>query len=357
MHQHRSLNVSSMHSHESPGSDHSHHHAHAGVAHHGGVRGFCSTMLGRHGHDSADSVDDALTGSTEGIRAVKWSLVGLAVTATLQLVIVAFSGSTALLADTIHNFGDAITAVPLWIAFTISGRAATRRYTYGYGRAEDLAGVFVVLMIAASVAVAGYESISRLLDPRPIDHLGWVAAAGLLGFVGNEAVAQYRIRVGTRIGSAALVADGHHARVDGVTSIAVVIGAAGAWLGFQQADPLVGLAITVAILFVLRSAAGQIWHRLMDAVEPEVLDSADAAARSVPGVVEVSRLRARWIGHTIHADARITVDRECSVAAGHRIADEVEQAMIHDVRKLSAVMVHIDPCGHESRTAVDATPP
>ena len=178
-----------------------------------------------HSHDATDSVDDALESSAIGIRAVKISLVALGVTALAQAVIVVLSGSVALAADTIHNFSDALTAVPLWIAFVLGTRAATRRYTYGFGRAEDLAGLFVVAMIALSAVIAGYEAVTRLIHPVRIEHVGWVAAAGLVGFIGNELVALYRIRVGRRIGSAALVADGLHARTDGFTSLAVLLSA------------------------------------------------------------------------------------------------------------------------------------
>src|SRR5205085_441535 len=223
-----------------------------------------------HSHDASDSIDNALEGSAEGIRVVKLSLLGLGLTALLQLVVVYFSGSVALLADTIHNFADASTALPLWLAFSIGRRAPNRRYTYGYGRAEDIAGVFVVLMIAGSSVIAAWESIQKLLHPEPIGNLVGVGLAGLLGFFGNELVAQYRIGAGERIGSAALIADGYHARTDGFTSLAVVLGAIGVWLGFPQADPLVGLFITVAILLVLKDAAIQIWHRLMDAVDPDM---------------------------------------------------------------------------------------
>lgn len=345
--------MSSSHDH-----DHAHEHSASGGdhAHASGIRGFLGSIFRSHSHDSADSVDTALEGSAEGIRAVKLSLLGLGATAAVQVVIVLISGSVALLADTIHNFGDAITAVPLWIAFAFTGRAASRHYTFGYGRAEDLAGVFVVLMIAASAVIAGYESIRRLVNPAEVDNLGWVAVAGLLGFIGNEAVAQYRIRIGERIGSAALIADGYHARTDGFTSIAVLFGAAGVWLGFKQADPLIGIAITVAILFVLKGAVQQMWRRLMDAVEPEILHRAEHAAHSVPGVVDVSLVRPRWIGHTIHAEARVTVDRELSVAEGHRIAEDVEHAMIHAVPKLSTVIVHVDPCGHDGSLAHEVSP-
>ncbi len=314
------------------------------------MRQLVSGLLSPHSHDAADSIDSALAGSAQGIRAVKLSLFGLVLTAALQLVVVAASGSVALLADTVHNFGDAVTAIPLWLAFALGRRAASRHYTYGYGRAEDLAGLFVVLMIAASAAFAGYESIARLLDPRPVGQLGWVAAAGFLGFVGNEAVAQYRIRTGHRIGSAALIADGYHARTDGFTSIAVVLGALGVALGIKQADPLIGLAITVVLLFVLKGAIVQMWRRLLDAVEPEILSAAESAARGVEGVAGVSLVRPRWIGHAIHAEARVIVDRGLSVVDGHRIAEEVQHAMIRAVPKLATVIVHIDPCDHDGST-------
>ncbi|MCX6020404.1 MAG: cation diffusion facilitator family transporter [Chloroflexi bacterium] len=262
-----------------------------------------------HSHDAGDSIDNALAGSLEGIRAVKISLMGLAATALLQVLVVMISGSVALLADTIHNFADALTAIPLWLAFSLGRRAANRHYTYGYGRAEDLAGLFVIMMIAGSAALAGFESLQRLVNPHLVDHLGWVATAGLVGFIGNEVVAQYRIRTGQRIGSAALIADGYHARTDGFTSLAVLLGTAGVWAGFPQADPLVGLVITVAILFVLKDASVSIWRRLMDAVDPAVLERAEEAARQVEMVEGVAVVRARWIGHTMHAFTRYRSSR------------------------------------------------
>jgi cation diffusion facilitator family transporter len=337
------------HPHESaadPDPDHDYGHDHEHPHDPGGLWSQLTHFFSPHSHDHSDSVDDALEGSTEGIRTVKLSLVGLGITAILQLVIVYFSGSVALLADTIHNFADAATAIPLWIAFSIGRRRPTRRYTYGYGRAEDLAGVFVVLMITLSAIVAGWESLQKLLRPEPIEHVGWVALAGVLGFLGNEAVAQYRIKTGQRIGSAALVADGYHARTDGFTSLAVLLGAAGVWRGFPQADPLVGLLITGAILLVLKDAVRQIWHRLMDAVEPELLIRAEQAALAEDGVEGVSNLRARWIGHSIHAEALITADCELNLVEAHQVAERARHAMLHAVPKLTDVTVHVDPCTH-----------
>lgn len=304
-----------------------------------------SHVLRPHSHDAADSLDHALESSTQGIRAVKISLVALGATSIAQLAVVAMSGSVALLADTIHNFSDALTALPLWLAFAIGRRAPTRRYTYGYGRAEDLAGLFVVAMIALSAMVAGYESIARLIDPRPVDHLGWVALAGLVGFVGNEAVAIFRIRVGRQIGSAALVADGLHARTDGFTSLAVVLGASGVAAGWKAADPVVGLLITVAILAVLRTAMRDIFRRLMDAVDPAMMDAAEASLQAISGVVTVRRVRMRWIGHEIHADADLDIDSRTSLAEAHQLAHAAEHELTHAVPKLASAVVHAYPTG------------
>jgi cation diffusion facilitator family transporter len=304
-----------------------------------------------HSHDAADAVDDALAGSGEGIRAVKVSLLGLGLTAALQLAVALSSGSAAVLADTIHNFADASTAIPLWLAFSIGQRPPTRRYTYGYGRAEDLAGVFVLLMILGSAVVAAWESLQKLLEPVPIDHLGWVAAAGVAGFFGNELVARYRIGVGQRIGSAALVADGYHARTDGLTSLAVVLGAIGVYVGVPRADPIVGLLITLAILLVLKDAAVQMWRRLMDAVDPSLIERATAAAASAEGVQAVSNVRARWIGHTIHAEALIVADADLNLRQAHAVAERARHQMLHAVPKLSSVTVHVDPCEHDGRDA------
>ena len=296
-----------------------------------------------HSHDAVDSIDDALESSAAGVRAVKISLIALAVTAAAQLVIVFFSGSVALLADTIHNFADALTAIPLWVAFVLGTKPATRRYTYGFGRAEDVAGLFVVAMIAVSAVIAGVDSVRRLTNPVPIQHVGWVAAAGMVGFIGNELVALYRIRVGRRIGSAALVADGLHARTDGFTSLAVLLGAAGVALGFPLADPIVGLIITVAILVVLRTAARDVFRRLMDGVDPSLVDAAEAALAAEPGVNGVRSIRIRWIGHRLHAEAELDIDPSTSLADAHTLAHDAEHTLTHAVPKLSSALVHAYP--------------
>lgn len=296
-----------------------------------------------HSHDSADKVDRALESSARGMRALWISLGILGLTALVQAGVVMVSGSVALLGDTVHNAADALTAVPLGIAFVLGRRAATRRFTYGYGRAEDLAGIAIVLTIAASAAFAAFSAVERLLHPRAVEHVAAVAVAALIGFAGNEWVARYRIRVGRSIGSAALVADGLHARTDGFTSLAVLVGAGGAALGRQLADPLVGLAITAAILVVLRDAAREVFRRVMDAVDPALLDTAERALLEVRGVAGVGELRLRWIGHRLRAEVTIGVDGELTVRQAHAVAVEAEHALLHAVPRLTAALVHADP--------------
>lgn len=301
-----------------------------------------------HSHDAADSVDDTLESTAAGIRTVKISLLVLGLTALIQIVIVVMSGSVALAADTIHNFADALTAVPLWIAFALGAKPATRRYTYGFGRVEDLAGSFVVAMITMSAIIAGYEAIARLIHPQQIEHVGWVALAGLVGFIGNEWVALYRIRAGHRIGSAALIADGLHARTDGFTSLAVLCSAGGVALGFPLADPIVGLLITAAILAVLRTAARDVFRRLLDGVDPAMVDAAEQALAARPGVQAVRSVRMRWIGHRLHADAELDVDPALDLAQAHRIAHDAEHELTHTVPKLTTALIHAYPAEHGS---------
>jgi len=281
-----------------------------------------------------------------GIRAIKWSLAALAITALLQLLIVVVSGSVALLADTIHNFSDCLTAIPLWVAFVIGRRPATKRYSYGYDRAEDLAGLFIVLVIAASAVFVAWEAVTRLMHPRPVDNLPWVIAAGLTGFAGNELVAWYRIREGRRIGSMALVADGQHARTDGLTSLGVVAGGIGVALGFDRADPLAGLAIAVVIVFVLWQAGRSVLHRILDGTDESTVVMLESVAASVAGVEHVTSTRARWTGHGLNADLEIQVDPALTVGQGHAIAEEVEHELLHALPGLKGANVHVDPHEH-----------
>jgi cation diffusion facilitator family transporter len=302
-----------------------------------------SEIFRPHSHDAADSIDSALEASKRGVHAVKVSFVALMLTAIVQLVVVILTNSVALLADTIHNFSDALTAVPLFLAFRLSRRPANRRYTYGYRRAEDLAGVFVLVMITISAVIAAWEAIDRLIHPRPVDHLGVLFAAGVVGFIGNELVALYRIREGNAIGSAALIADGHHARTDGFTSLAVALGAIGVWAGVARADALVGLVISIAIFAVLAGAARQIYYRLMDAVDPAIVDQIESTVATAPGVVAVAPPKVRWLGHRLVADLDITVPATMPVRNAHAIAEGVRHTLLHHVRHLDDAHVHVDP--------------
>jgi len=281
------------------------------------------------------------------MRALEISLAVLVATTVVQVSIVALSGSVALLADTIHNFADALTAVPLAAAFWLGRRPATRRYTYGYGRSEDLAGILIVATIMASSAVAAWAATNRLIHPSHVHDVGWVIAAGLVGFIGNETVAVYRIKVGRRIGSAALEADGYHARTDGFTSLAVVVGALGVALGWQLADPIVGLAITVAILLVVKTAARDIYRRLMDAVDPALVDHVTSVIADVPGIDAVEAVRVRWVGHELRVEAEVVSDGDLTLAQAHEVAEHAHHHLLHEVPRLARASIHTSPAARD----------
>jgi cation diffusion facilitator family transporter len=302
--------------------------------HHGHDRG--------HGH-SHGVVDPSIATTADGLWALKWSFAALMATALLQAAIVFVSGSVGLLADTIHNFGDAATAIPLGVAFLFARKRPNKRFTFGYGRIEDLAGVAIVFTILFSAIVAAYEAIDRFLHPQDIRHLWAVAVASAIGFIGNEAVAIFRIRVGRRIGSAALIADGQHARIDGWTSLAVLVGILGVWLGHPLADPVVGLIITVAIFGIVIQSGKQIFSRMLDGVDPHLVDKIRHAAVHVPDVREVTDVRARWLGHRLHAEVNVTLSSQLTLAAAHAVAEEVRHQLLHAIEHLSLVVVHVDP--------------
>jgi cation diffusion facilitator family transporter len=329
-----------------------HHHA---VGHHdhgqggqGGPRhGFLWELIAPHSHDARDSLDQALEGSRDGIRAVAVSLLILLLTAGLQAIVVVASGSVALLGDTLHNAADALTAVPLWLAFRLGRRAPTSRFTYGYGKAEDVAGVAILALIFVSAAFAGYEAVDRLIYPQKVTHLGFVMAAAVVGAVGNEVVAQYRIRVARRIGSAALEADGVHARTDGITSLLVLVGAIAVALGAQWADGVVGLVIAAAILVVGYQAAKSVGQRLLDAVDPDIIARISTTVAQTDGVAAVTEVRARWMGHRLLAQVRLSVDGALPVTDAHAIAEVAHHELLHHIPYLSDAIIHVDPAGLE----------
>jgi len=305
----------------------------------------------QHDHTHFGPADASILATQQGVRATWIALGGLLATAFLQLAIVSATGSVALLADTVHNFTDALTAVPLLIAFRLARRPATRRYSYGFHRAEDLAGIIIVALIFISAVVAATEAIQRLIHPVPIDHVGWLLAAGIIGAVGNEAVAVYRIRVGRRIGSAAMVTDGLHARTDGLTSLAVVGSALGVMAGFPRADAFVGLAITVVIFWTLIQAARAVIHRVLDGTDEQTISLIEAVVSAVDGVEHVGEAKARWTGHQLRAELNIDVDPTLSVLAGHEVAERSRAALLHDVPRLADCTIHVDPHEHPSHVS------
>jgi cation diffusion facilitator family transporter len=316
-----------------------HHHEHKHHDHHHDAKIHSN---GTHSHTHG-VIDPAITTSERGIWAIKWSFIGLMLTALFQVIVVYFTGSIALLADTIHNFGDAATAIPLWIAFRLAVRKPTKRFGYGLGRVEDIAGIIIVLIILFSAVVAAYESIYRIINHAQISGILAVMIASVIGFAGNEAVAVFRIKVGKEINSVALIADGYHARTDGFTSLAVLAGAIGVWLGFPLADPIVGILISAAIFRIVWQSAKAVIIRALDGVEPEIIDEILHAAHHVKGVVKVTDIRARWIGHKLHAEINIAVQPSLSVPEGHDIAKEVNHQLLHHINYLYLAVIHIDP--------------
>jgi Co/Zn/Cd efflux system component len=247
-----------------------------------------------HGHTHG-LVDRSILRSRAGLNAVFASLLILGVTAGLQAAIFAVSSSVALLADLIHNAGDALTAIPLGIAFFL--RSA---------RGEKLAGLAVVLAIFISACVALYETIMRFIHPQHLSHLWVLAAAGLIGFGGNELAAQVRLTSGRRLASAALVADGNHARIDGFVSLGVVASAVVVALGVQIADPIIGLAITLVILKITWDSWNTVWHAEIDLehIEDDDRHQPPPSTPRAPPLSVSSRRRAALAGRACRRRGR-----------------------------------------------------
>jgi cation diffusion facilitator family transporter len=308
-------------------------------------------VSGSHRHAPAPVAGSRL-GEDEGVRAVTIAAVGLALTAAVEFAFAAGSGSVALLADGFHNLGDVFTTATLLVAFAIARRSADRRYTFGLARAEDVAGVLVVLAIAASAAIALTQSLAKLAGPdAPLRAPGWALAAALVGVLGNEAVAQYKVRVGRRINSVPLVADGQHSRVDGLASLAAAAGIAGSWAGWPAADPLAGLLLSAVIVWVLVGAVRDVLARLLDRVDPEVIDAIERAASSVPGASQAHDVRARWLGRSLHVLLHVNVDPEMPLGEAHALGERVRHRIFHSQPGVAEVDVHLDPAGPDQHVS------
>ena len=297
---------------------------------------------GGHGHEHGQ-VNAELYSNEMGLRAVQISTAGMLLVALIQFVIAGIGGSAGLFADALHNLGDVLTTVALWIAFALSRRAANQRYTYGYNRAEDLAGIFIVLVIIASAVAGAVESIQKLTSGNVPTQIYLSMAAALVGVAGNEILAQYKISVGKRINSVPLIADGQHSRIDGLTSLAAFVGLIGVMFGFPIADPIAGLVITVVIITVVYSTARSVLQRILDAVDPSIVSTIVGNASQVQGVQAVTDVRARWVGHTLHTTLNIEVDPEMTLAEAHTIAEQVRHRLYHNIKGLSEAIIHTDP--------------
>lgn len=350
-HEHTHPHGNGQHHHSGHDYDHDHGHGHShghGPDHHhddrlwGIIAGALHLPGYGHTHDRPSQSDPLYTNEL-GIRTVKWALAALGVTTILQIIIYLASGSVALLADTVHNLGDALNSVPLWIAFVLARRAANRRYNYGFGRAEDVAGLLIVVSIGFSAGYILWESIQKFINPEPLDNLPWVAAAAVIGFVGNEIVAILQIQVGRRIGSEAMITDGRHARADGLTSLAVLIAVVGVTLGAPIVDPIVGTVIGLAIVFITRDAIIAMWYRLMDAIDPQLYEQAENTLNQNEHVKAIEQLRMRWIGHALHLDARLALDSNLTTAEADKVIDAVSHDLYHTVPNLTDTMIAIVP--------------
>ncbi|MBI3160247.1 MAG: cation transporter [Chloroflexi bacterium] len=295
-----------------------------------------------HTHDRP-SESDALFTNALGIRTLYWALALLSATTVAQVFVYLASGSVALLADTVHNLGDALNSIPLLIAFYLGRRAANARYTYGYGRAEDIAGLFIVASIAFSAGYILWEAALKFIDPQPIANGGWVALAALVGFLGNEAVAVLQISVGRRIGSEAMITDGRHARIDGLTSLAVLPAVLGSALGFHILDPIFGLIIGVSILFITRDAIRAMWLRMMDAVDPALTEQVTRTLSAHPQVAAVRVLRLRWVGHRLYVEGELALAEDLKSSDLTALLDGLKHDLAHAVRNLGEVTLAAGP--------------
>lgn len=281
--------------------------------------------------------------TTQGIRTVWLALFGLILTTGIQASVVAISHSTALLADMVHNLGDTVNEIPLLLAFYLARRVATTRYTYGYGKAEDIAGIVVVASLTFSAGYTLYEAISRFIHPEPFHNLGWVALASLVGFVGNETIAVMQIRVGRQIGSATMVADGLHTRTDGFASLAVLVAVAGAWLGFPIVDPIIGLVIGITIAVIAVDACKMIWYRLMDAVDPSLVAHIHTLVAAVAQVQQVDGVRVRWHGHKLLSELTVTVPASLTIAQADAIRTAITASIQHHHPQMASVAIVFIP--------------
>lgn len=269
-------------------------------------------------------------------QAVGFSALGLAIAGGVELAIAVFTGSVALLGDALHNLSDVSTSLVVFVGFRVSKRSPTAPYPYGFERAEDLAGLGVALVIWASAIFAGYESFQKLISGATTTHLTAGVAAAAVGVFGNQVVARYKIHIGKRIQSATLVADGKHSLLDSLSSLGALAGLVAVALGQRWGDPVAGIAVTLFIARVGYEVTHEVFHHLMDGLDPSDSAAAQAAALSVAGV-ESALVRGRWMGRSLILEVEARVAPDLTVADAEAIGCKVEDAIFDVVEAVRQV--------------------
>jgi cation diffusion facilitator family transporter len=289
-----------------------------------------------HSHSSAHY------GNKDAVRAVIVSAVALGLAALAEITASLLSGSASVLADGLHNAGDVLTSFILLFTFALVRRPATRRFSSGYGRFEDVATLLIIVVIIVTAAVAASESVAKLIYPATYSNIPLTLGAALIGVIANLGVSEYKLRVGRGIGSESLEADGIHSRVDALVSAGAFVGIGLAGLGFKIADPIAGILITIAIVFVLAGTVKQLFYRMMDAVDPTIADEITNAAKSVSGVLQIHDLRVRWVGRELVAVMHVAMNPKSTLEDAHALAMRVEEAVCHEV-PAARLEIHMDP--------------
>ncbi len=294
-------------------------------------------MTAGHSHEHG-----AVYGNRDAVRAVVLSGLALGAASAVEFAGAIASNSASVLADAMHNAGDVVTTFVLLAAFHIARRPATRRFTAGYGRIEDVATLLIVLVIVVTAAAAFYESVRKFFVHEGYGSIGFSLFAAAVGVVANLAVSEYKLRVGRGIGSTALQADGVHSRIDALVSAAAFAGIGLTGLGLGLADPIAGVLITIAIIYVLAGTVRSLFYRMMDAVDPQVIVEMTAAARRVEGVMDVHDVTAHWVGRELWAAMHIDCDADATLLEAHDVAERVHHEVSHAV-DLGRLDVHMDP--------------
>jgi cation diffusion facilitator family transporter len=294
-------------------------------------------MGGGHSHDQGAVYDNR-----DAVRAVVVSAVVLGTAAALELGAAVAGRSASVLADGLHNAGDVLTTLVLLVAFAIARRPATRRYPSGFGRIEDVATLLIVVVIVVTALIAFAESVRKFFVVEPYGNLAFSLLAAAAGVVANLSVSEYKVRVGRGLGSPALEADGVHSRIDALVSAAALVGIGLAGLGLRLADPIAGVAITLAIVYVLAGTVRSLFNRMMDAVDPDLVNEITEAARGVEGVLSVHDVSARWVGRELWAVMHVDCDPDATLQAAHEVVQRVEHEVGHRV-ELGRLDVHMDP--------------